>query len=288
MAEATLLITNPGSRSGDERLAAVREALGALGPVIDRIAQRPEAITGLIREHAGEVARIAVGGGDGTVNAALDGLMEAGLPVGILPLGTANDFARTLDIPADPVKAVAIMRAGRTRRVDVAEANGVSFVNAIGIGLGPRMTRELDGEGKSRWGVLAYLFGLLQAFRSQGSFTVEADCDRLSLRRRCIQVTVANGVHYGGGMTVADDAKPDDGRFDVLLVKRQSRLALFWNALRFRVGDTRAADTLRHLRCGRVVIRTPARMDVTVDGEFLTTTPVECRMRPRALEIFVP
>ena len=89
-------------------------------------------------------------------------------------------------------------------------------------------------------------------------------------------------------MTIADDAKLDDGRLDVLLVPRQSRWSLLANALRFRTGYTRAADTLTHWRCTELDIETDEPMDVTADGEFLTETPVECRVIPACLSFYAP
>jgi diacylglycerol kinase (ATP) len=284
----TLLVTNPGSRSGDGAIDAAVERLRSIGEVQLVRPEQPKDLPAAIRDRADAIRRIVLGGGDGTVNLALDALIEAGLPFGLLPLGTANDLARSLDIPEDLEEAANIIVRGDTRRIDVARANDVSFVNAIGMGLGPQMTREMDAETKSRFGVLAYLIGIVRAFRRQRDFAARIESDRGRHEGRYLQVTVANGIHYGGGMTVADDARIDDGLLDVLLVRRQSRWQLLANALRFKLGQTRNADTMTHWRCGELSIETESELEVTADGEFLTCTPVDCEVIPGALTIYAP
>lgn len=288
MTEHTLVLANPGSRSGDDRIDEALERLRVLGELTVVRPDRPDQLPAAIREHAGQVNRVILAGGDGTVNLALDALMEAKLPVGLLPLGTANDLARSLDIPEDLEEAANIIVRGHSRRIDVARANDVSFINAIGMGLGPQMTREMDSETKSRFGVLAYLIGIARAFRRQRTFAARVEGDRGRAEGQFIQITVANGIHYGGGMTVADDAKLDDGKLDVLLVPRQSHWLLLANALRFKLGQTRNADNITHWRCHQLSIETDRELEVTADGEFLTSTPVECEVIPGALDFYAP
>lgn len=288
MSERTLIVTNPGSRSGDRAIDKVIEGLRGGGELTVERPDKPEDLPAAIREHAGKVDRVVLGGGDGTVNLALDALLEVGLPVGLIPLGTANDLARSLDIPENLEEAVNIILRGHRRRVDVARANDVSFINAIGMGMGPQMTREMDADIKSRFGVFAYLVGVMRVFRRHRYFSARIESDRGNHQGRYLQITVANGIHYGGGMTIADDARLDDGQLDVLLVRRQSHWQLLGNALRFKLGQTRNADTLTHWRCSRVSIETDRELEVTADGEFLTCTPVECEVIPGALEFFAP
>jgi diacylglycerol kinase (ATP) len=288
MSERTLVLVNPGSRSGSRDIDAAIDRLRDFGELTLVRPERPEDLPEAIKRHAAAVDRIVLGGGDGTINLALDALVEVGRPVGIIPLGTANDLARSLDIPEDIGEALNVIIRGELRQVDVARANDVSFINAIGIGLGPQMTLEMTPDIKSRFGVFAYLIGIARAFRRQRRFAARLDSDRGQHQGHFLQITVANGIHYGGGMTVADDARLDDGLLDVLLVRRQSRWRLLANALRFRSGQTRSADTLIHWRCTQLSIQTDQEMSVTADGEFLASTPVNCEVMPGALRIFAP
>lgn len=288
MTQSTLLITNPGSRSGGDDIDQAARTLQRDGRVEVIRPNRPRELPDAIRERGRDFDRIVLGGGDGTVNLALDALIDVDKPVGLLPLGTANDLARSLEIPHKLDRAVAVILAGHLRRLDAARVNDVSFINAIGIGLGPQMTREMDAESKSQLGVLAYLKGIVQALQRQRVFHARIQSEDRTREGEYVQITIANGIHYGGGMTVADDAKLDDGRLDVLLVPRQSHWSLLGNALRFRTGLTRAADTLSHWRCQELSVETEGTMDVTADGEFLTETPVECSVIRSCLSFYAP
>lgn len=290
MSQSTLLITNPGSRSGSGGINRAAEQLGEQGEVEVLRPKTPGDLPRAIRERAGRYDRIVLGGGDGTVNLALDALLEADKPFGLLPMGTANDLARSLEIPVKLDRAVEVILAGHLRRLDAARVNDVSFINAIGIGLGPQMTREMDPESKAQLGVLAYLKGIVEALYHQRVFHARIESEEHTREGDYVQITIANGIHYGGGMTVASDAELDDGLLDVLLIPKQSRSSLLRNALRFRIGLTGAAsaDSMTHWRCRELNIETDVSMEVTADGEFLTETPVECRVMPSCLSIYAP
>ncbi|NEZ04696.1 YegS/Rv2252/BmrU family lipid kinase [Wenzhouxiangella sp. XN201] len=288
MSGSTLLLTNPGSRSGDGDIDQAAERLQDGGRVEVIRPDKPQELPDAIRERAREFDRIVLGGGDGTINLALDALLDVDIPVGILPLGTANDLARSLGIPGKVDGAVDVILAGHLCRLDAGRANDVSFINAIGIGMGPQMTREMDPESKAQLGVLAYLKGIVEVLQRKHVFHARIESEERSDEGEYMQITIANGIHYGGGMTIADDAKLDDGRLDVLLVPKQSHLSLLGNAHRFRTGVTRPSDTLVHWRCSEISIETGTPMDVTADGEILTRTPVKCRVIPSCLSIYAP
>lgn len=285
---STLLIINAGSRSGGDDIDRATERLQQAGPVEVVRSENPGVLPDTIRQRGGGFDRIVLAGGDGTINLALDALMEVDMPVGILPLGTANDLARSLDIPLTLDGAVDVILGGHLSRVDAARVNEVSFINAIGIGIGPQMTHEMDSESKSKLGVLAYVKSIVQVLKRERVFHARIKSEDRSSEGEYVQITIANGIHYGGGMTISADASLNDGQLDVLLVPRQSHLSLLGNALQFRSGYTRASDSLTHWRCPEICIETDATMEVTADGEFLTETPVECRVIPSCLSIYVP
>jgi len=285
---STLLIINPGSRSGNMALDELIAPLGAQGNMLVKRPMQAQDLPEVIRRHGPEFDRVVLGGGDGTINLALDGLLEIGRPVGLLPLGTANDLARSLQIPQSLEQAVSVIVSGQQRPVDIAVANGKSFINAIGMGLGPQMTRELDSQSKSDWGVLAYPVAMLNAIREPRRFHAVVVADGHEESFDCVQITVANGIHYGGGLTIVDDAKLDDGRLDVLIVHEQNRVNLLASIDRLRSGRTRTSDTMWHIRCQELSISTDPVLDVSFDGEILASTPLNCMVKPHALRFFAP
>src|SRR5690606_40191112 len=134
----------------------------------------------------------------------------------LLPLGTANDFARTLGIPSDLAAAADVIVEGRTRRVDVGVVNGRHFLNAAGIGFSTDLHRELPSWAKRTLGPLAYPLGVVRRWRRHRPFAVEILGDDLRLAKRVIQVTVANGRYYSGGMLAQRHAHIDDALLDLL------------------------------------------------------------------------
>ena len=283
----TLLLINPNARSGKLELGELIAPLQALGPIIAPKSVGREAVRKAIAHYAGSVARVVIGGGDGSLHAALPAVLEARLPLGVLPLGTANDFARSLGI-RDVSGAVEVIISGRTKAVDIGVVNGTCFLNAVGIGLGPEINRNLDKESKSSFGVLAYLIhGLRNLRRNRGMYAI-LECDGSRHPLRSLQITIGNGIHYGGGMTIAKDARLDDGLLDVLSIPPQSAWRLLLRGPAIRSGNTGKIGELQTYRGKEVRVSTRKPRDVTADGEEVTRTPIECRIIAGQLQVFAP
>jgi YegS/Rv2252/BmrU family lipid kinase len=285
-----LLFANVASRQGAMDLAPALEVLRAGG--VHVLEERPPDVRQLgawILDHRGAADLVIIGGGDGTINAAAEALVEAGLPLGILPLGTANDLARTLEIPVDPVEASQVIVAGETRRIDVGNVNGKHFFNVASMGLSVRVARELGVEVKRRWGVLGYPLTLWRALGQHQWFRAEIRCNGTQSRVRSIQISVGNGRHYGGGMTIAADAAIDDGMLDVVNVAPEGMLELIVNLPWFRWGrHERTPQMVRHWRCREIEVRTAQPMPINTDGEVTTQTPATFSVVPGAIAAYVP
>lgn len=288
-ARRVLMIINPKSRQGSADLAEVRGLLEARGLRLHQETPGDAAgVAQLIDAHAGETDCIILGGGDGTLNCAAGALVSSGLPLGILPLGTANDLARTLGLPTDVREAAAVAADGHVKQIDVGCVNGVHFFNAADIGLGARVTALLDRGTKSRWGVLAYPRSLLGAWRKNRAFTARVRCDGRVETLRVIQLKIANGKYYGGGMSVLDDAAIDDERLDLLAIRPQGMLSLLRLAPALRAGAARGTPHVKVRSGRRIDISTRRRMDVSTDGEITTATPAQFSILPRAVKVYVP
>jgi len=207
-----LLMVNRKARAADTSL---NEAVGLLSKSGIAVQQEkfppPDQLVDVIRHNFGAIDCVIIGGGDGTLNAAAPALVKTGLPLGILPLGTANDLARTLEIPSDPIAAAQVIAAGHTRTVDLGEVNGRLFWNVASIGLSADLAREITSETKKRWGKLGYGIAAIRLLVRMRPFTADITHDGVTERVKTVQIAVGNGRHYGGGMIVQASADLDDG-----------------------------------------------------------------------------
>jgi diacylglycerol kinase (ATP) len=284
-----LLLVNRASRRGAMELDAALEVLSAQGiEVVQAHPERAEEVPQMIRVACEEVDRVIVGGGDGTINLAAEALLECGLPLGILPMGTANDLARTLQIPDTLAEACAVITAGRLKLIDLGRVNGRYFFNVASIGLGARVSRQLTREQKGRWGVLGYARGVLRAFSDHRPFRAEIRCDGRVLRARAIQIAVGNGRHYGGGMTVNREAAIDDGLLHLYCLEPQSLWRLLALLPDLREGPERERTGVRLLQGEHIEVHTRRPMPVSTDGELTTHTPARFRVVREALAVYVP
>lgn len=284
-----LLVVNAKSRRGRSVGAEARQALLALGCVVvpeadgERI--RTEA---LIRRHASAVDVVAVVGGDGSMNAAAQSLLETRLPLLVIPAGTGNDLARTLSIPLDPNEAVRLLQEGSLRRIDLGMVNDRPFFNVASIGFGVDLTRALTADSKQRWGVLGYAIAAIRTLARLKPFTAWITHGGETHVSRTVHVTIGNGRHYGGGMTVAEDAAIDDGRLDVFSLEVSGVWGLLKLLPSLRSGRHHAWVEVRSLRDEVVTIRTRHRRSVNTDGEITARTPAVFRVLPGAVSVFVP
>jgi diacylglycerol kinase (ATP) len=283
-----LLIANPHSRHGEAKQRQALEALQRHGIAVAHADWQPENLTRIIAGKAADVRAVIVAGGDGTLNAAAQGLIDTGLPLGILPMGTANDLARTLAIPTDLDAAAQIIAEVRLRRIDIGMANGLPFFNVASIGFGVDLTRALTRDSKRRWGTLGYATAALRTLRRMRPFTahiIQGDDVHIS---RTVHLAVGNGRHYGGGMTIAGDADIDDHRLDVFSLEVSSVWKLIRLLPALRSGRHDAWTEIRTLAGKEIEIYTKRPRSVNLDGEIRTRTPARFLVRPGAIAVFAP
>ncbi|KQP10960.1 MAG: lipid kinase [Methylobacterium sp.] len=282
-----LLLVNPNARNGGFSLDAVRDALRQGGIEPFEPPGDPDC-TAVIKRHAGQSDLVILGGGDGTLNAAAPALVETGLPLGILPLGTANDLARSLGLPPDPVAAAGLIASEEARPVDLGCVNGHYYFNVASIGFSAELAGDLTAESKKKWGTIGYGIAALRVLRRVRPFTVYLEHDGQTETITTIQVSVGNGRHYGGGMTVEETATVDDGKLDFysLEVKHWWRLLALLPALR-RGTQGKAAD-VRAFHTTEIVVKTKKPRPVNTDGELSTYTPAHFKVVPKAVRIFAP
>lgn len=286
-----VLLLNPKSRSGEEAAPVIRRGLERAGATLAGGEPKlPQQLAQVLAENEGApVDRILVAGGDGTLNKSLPTLLEASLPVAILPLGTANDLAHSLGIPSETAAALDVALSGRIEPIDVASVNGSPFLNVATIGLGPKVTQHLTSELKARLGFLGYPWALLSAYRESRPFRVRITCpDQPPARLRCLHFAVGNGRFYGGGAVVGQDTWLNDGLLNVVVLKPKPLWRLLLQVPFVGLGHHRHAPDVRAFQASSLLLETNHTKRISADGEILTETPARFEVRPGALHVVVP
>ncbi len=283
-----LLLVNPNARgaaggSDDAAEALQRAGFSLITPDVTEKAETAQAL----QAHAGACDLVIVGGGDGSLHAALQSLVGTQLPLGILPLGTANDLAKTLAIPTDLDAACAVIASGVTRRIDVGCVNGIYFVNEMSIGLSPAVSRLLSKDIKARFGVLALPYRAFQVMHKLRRFAAQVACDGSETVLRTAQLTIGNSRSFGG-FVASDEAEIDDHELDLYSVSFRywwSYLDAMQALVRRRYDEAPSVATMH----GKTFdIRTKRPKPIEADGEIISMTPAHVRVVPDAISVFVP
>lgn len=270
-----LLVLNERSRRGIRDADAVCRALEDAGVQCER------------DPDARGVDAVIAAGGDGTIVRTLPLALERGVPLGIVPLGTFNDLARSLNIPLDVHEACETIARGIERRIDVGRVNGVHFVNEASIGISTRIARKQTPDVKQRFGFLGVAATTLQTLRETRPFYAHVQFDGTSERLRTLQVTIANNARFGG-IIERRDASLDDGWLDLYSVEVRSWLQAVPLAGKVLRRDASPGKGLRTLRAHSFQVQTHRPHHITADGEPAGMTPATFEVLPRALRVFVP
>ena len=289
------VILNPGAREGGER-ERLAEALAGLRETEVLESRGPGDVAKLARQAAGGGAEtIVAAGGDGTVNEVLNAIAPdfERVRLGILPMGTGNDLARSLGIPAELEAAISILAAGRGRRLDVVRmelpAATRLFLNASAGGFSGDVGDKLTPEVKETWGPFAYLRSALEALPERCDYRAEILCDGERLSLQAFNVAVANARFIAGGIPIAPRAELDDGLLDLVVVTTCRGPQLMAVGAKILRGTHLDEDDERILyrRARRVEIRCDPPMTFNADGEALGEDPVRYEVLPRALVVVV-
>ena len=284
-----ILIVNTHSRIGAEGFARAVELLAEAGiELIEANAvEYPARIKAEVRRAVDEAPMVIVGGGDGTLSSTIDYFKDHDTVFALLPLGTANSFARALGIPLDLEGAVDVIASGLPRRIDLGCIDGDYFGNSAAIGLSPLIARTVPHKLKKYLGRVGYAFWAGWVSLRFRPFRL---CIDDGLTRTIVwtsEVRIANGGYFGG-VELVDRAELDSGEIVVQAVAGRAKRNLFWSwfasALRLRRRDDYNAE----FHGTKLRIETDPDMDVSIDGELASKTPITVSVAPDAVTIAAP
>jgi diacylglycerol kinase (ATP) len=288
------VILNPSAGSVadlDEVVARIRRLRG----VEIRATNKPGAAARFARAAIGKGREVIVAaGGDGTLNEVVNGIGEnlGAASVGLIPLGTGNDFARTIGVPADLDAAIELIRSAQTRAVDLVRVTSDEvryFVNVSAGGFSGLVDEKMTPEMKKTWGPLAYLRGAAAALSELRAYQTTLAFDNSeSLRIELYNVVVANGRYVAGGTEIAPEASVDDGLLDVVLIPKRSVAELALLAAQIAIGKHLSNDAIVYRRASKLTVNSKPGMWFNVDGELVGNEPARFEILPRALRFIAP
>jgi len=287
---AAALIVNTHSRRGRHHYARAKRLLARRRVRVD--ASYPMRDPGRLPEavrHAltAGVRLIIVGGGDGTLSAVVDELAYRDAVLGILPLGTANSFARTLDIPLEIDRAVEVIAGGETAGVDLGRIGDDYFANTAALGLAATLARSRLTGLKHYFGAASYPLAGVVKFLGHRSFRCTLSHHGRRTSYDALDVLIANG-RYQGGALVAPDASVASRALVVRIVKGPAKRNLIWAWALRAAGRAPGARLVETVHAASVTIETEPPLPVSIDGEAVARTPVRASVAPDALKVRVP
>ena len=291
MTRQIALLANPtaGRGNADQILDAVTARLAASGAEVEHL-------IGDDADHALELARKAAAdgvdtvvtlGGDGMVHVAVQALAGTEVSLGVVPLGTGNDFARALGIPTgDPLAAADVVVRDDPRRIDLGRSGDSWFATVLAAGFDAAVNERANA---MRWphGDLRYTLAALSVIRSWTPVPYRLEIDGVVREQEAMLLAIANTESYGGGLRIAAGCDPADGLLDAILIKPVSRLEFLRVFPGVRQAKHLAHPAFERIRARRITASAPGVIAYS-DGERLGPLPLEVECVPSALGVLVP
>jgi YegS/Rv2252/BmrU family lipid kinase len=285
-----VLIVNAHSRRGRDlfREASAKLEMAGVRLIEAHAVANPRKLVPTIAEAVRSGApMVIVGGGDGSLSCAVDEVVDRDCVFALLPLGTANSFARTLGIPLDLDGAIDAIASGRRRRIDLGMIDRDYFANCAAMGLSPMIGEGIPHNLKRYLGRVGYLVWAMWCLIRFHAFRLTVRGEGIDETLWATEVRIANGAHHGG-VELIESAELDSGEIVVQAVvgRRASSLLWDWFAKYWKL-PTRHRTT-REFHGRRLVIETRPRQRISIDGEVLARTPCVAMVAQRAIEVVVP
>lgn len=287
---SAVLIVNAHSRKGEDLFREAKAKLEAAGVelIAAHAVKDPAKLNHKVREAvAAKAPMVIVGGGDGSLSSTVDDVVDHDCVFALLPLGTANSFARTLGIPLDLDGAVDTIANGRRRRIDLGMIDGDYFANCAAMGLSPMIGDSVPHKLKRYLGRIGYLVWALWCLVRFRPFRLSIDDGSEKHMIWATEVRIANG-RFHGGVELVEDAEIDSGELVIQVVTGRSMAHLLWDwfSRYFKLPARQAAA--EEFRGKKLSIDARPRQKISIDGEVSARTPVTVEVAQRAIEVVVP
>jgi diacylglycerol kinase (ATP) len=285
-----LVLINPHARSGERAYEDVISQLEKSAYDIIKLSPEERDIDPnlLIEKYRSRADCVLIGGGDGSVNQALPALVKTQLPLLVLPLGTANNLARTYALSGKVEEALILLAKGRVISVDLGTVNGIYFVNVAGMGLSTRVNHLVPAWFKRYFGVFAFIFTAFQVLRKARPFKAVITTETETIQSLSWQISVCNGRHYGSGLTIKDTASLVDNKLHCL----STEITNWWKTPlmipAFFSGKFNSSHDVTLVAGRSIRVETKKPLKVDVDGDIKTMTPAEFKVLPRILRLIIP
>lgn len=283
------LVVNAKSRKGQKLFKRACAAMSGLPYEVDAHAvEDPKDLEAtVLRALAKKPDLLILGGGDGTVSGLVDLMVGHDVILGVLPLGTANSFARTLGIPLTIEGAVDVIRTGKPRRIDLGMIDGDYFANCAAMGISPKIAETVPHGLKKILGKVGYLSWAAYQYLRFRPFTLIVGEGPTAVKIRVVEVRISNGP-YHGGTELVDAAAVDSGEIVVQAVMGhvKRRLVQNWVSSVFRLQSRH--EKVRDFRGKSLKINTIPPLPISIDGEVLARTPVTAKVAAGIIRVMAP
>lgn len=265
---------NGGKASRDE--AKIQHAASGIWPGSKWLTTEPgESFWGKLKEEAGQYDMIVACGGDGTVHKTGNIAADSGAVLGVIPLGSGNDFAKMNGIPDSPNRALNLLNSGSRRSIDLIRCSGdinCWCLNSVGVGL-DGLANRYTVAFKQKIGRSGYIFGALKAIFNSVPATVEMRIgDEEWISKNLLMLTACIGYREGGRFIVAPQARNDDGFMEILMVRPMNKLSLLLTLPQFLLWFPSYIKKLERISCKNLELTTDIPLHIHVDGEFTGQT----------------
>ncbi|WP_416148871.1 diacylglycerol/lipid kinase family protein [Salipaludibacillus sp. HK11] len=252
--------------------------------------QSPGDLESICTSRGEEIDILFVMGGDGTVHECINGLMHLKKRpiVSILPGGTCNDFARSLNVPMNIAEAALLAINERNKYIDIGYANGRYFTNFIGIGLITETSENINEEAKEWTGSLSYLMSAMKTIKEAEPFEYDLMVNKERIQGDAVMIVAMNGTHIGTNELPFESLELDDEQLNIFIVKKGG-IAIFseWVQRKTAMMQEMDNENMVIMKADEVSIDTSEQMKADTDGEIYLQTPLNVKVIPLALRFII-